>query len=131
MQSKLKLICCVLLGLVLGWILASLDDDRFVIRIIDDSRCAAPTYTIITEEQSIVVTGDQLDYDGAISPNGAEAFISVSRPPFTEEKNLKYAVKAEYNNCETILSEYRDVEYGWILYEFIDDNEIKHTVRSR
>ena len=122
--------CCLLFGVVLGWILASLDDDRFVIRIIDDSRCTSPTYTIITEKQSIVVTGDQIDYEGAIAPNGAEAFISVSRPPFTEGNNLRYAVKAEYNECEATLSEYRDVEYGWTLYEFIDDNEIKHTVRS-
>lgn len=131
MQSKLKLICCVLLGLVLGWILASLDDDRFVIRILDNSRCTAPIYTIITKEQSIVVTGEQIDYEGAVTPNGAEAFISVSQAPFTESNSRSYAVKAEYDDCDTILSEYREVKYGWILYEFIDDNEIKHTVRSK
>lgn len=131
MKSKLKLICCLLLGLILGWILASLEEDRFVIRIIDNSRCTAPTYTIITNEQSTVVTGDQINYEGAVAPNGAEAFVSVSQPPFTEGNNRSYAVKAEYNDCETILSGYRDVKYGWILYEFIDDNEIKHTVRSR
>lgn len=101
----------------------------YTIRILDNSKCEEPQYIIETTHQSISVQNEQIDYDGAVAPNGAEAYIYV-RPPYEESGDFTYKVVAKYSNCATIQSELRTVKLGWFLYEFIDENDIKHTVRA-
>ncbi len=112
------------------WMSNIFSPTSYTIRMIDDSECVNPKYTISTKHQSISVQGDQIDYDGLIAPNGAEAFIYV-RPPYDKSDDFTYKVVASYSNCDTIESSERTVNLGWILYEFVDKNEIKHTVRAR
>jgi hypothetical protein len=112
------------------WISNVFSPTSYTVRIIDNSKCDNPKYTIATKHQSISVQGDQIDSDGAIAPSGTEAFIYV-RPPYDESGEFTYKVIASYSNCSSIESTKRIVSFGRILYEFINKNEIKHTVRAR
>ncbi|WP_199611600.1 hypothetical protein [Flocculibacter collagenilyticus] len=112
------------------WLSNIFSPTSYVVRILDKSECRNPQYIIETKYQSISVSGEQIDYYGALVPNGAEAFIYV-HPPDEKSGDFTYKVVANYSNCVTIKSEPRTVKLGWILYEFVDENNIKHTVRAR
>ena len=102
----------------------------YSVLVIDNTKCDSPIYVVSTDAQSIKVEGNQIDYSGNIAPNGTEAFIYV-KPPYSETGKFTYKLTATYSNCESITSEERIVELGWLLYELIDQSEIKHTVRAR
>jgi hypothetical protein len=130
MRNLIVFILGMIFAFPVIWLTEMFSPTSYTIRILDNSECESPKYTIATKHQSISVYGDQIDYDGAVAPNGAEAFIYV-QPPYKESGEFTYKVMANYSNCATIQSDIRTVKSGWILYEFIDKTNIKHTVRAR
>ncbi|MDM3871918.1 hypothetical protein QSV34_11220 [Porticoccus sp. W117] len=114
------------------WLLADFNSGNsdYTIVIVDNSGCESPRYMVTIKNQSVVVEGDQISYDSLVAPNGAKAQITVPSLLDTEGVSI-YKIMASYANCNAITSKERSVKPGWILYEFIDKNKIKHEIRSK
>jgi len=130
----LKVIPVFILGVVIGAIATqavnSLSFDFIGIRIIDNQNCKAPVYTIEMEDKSIVIAGKQVNFEFTPMATTTDTDIQIY-PSLKSGSNINYTVRASYDDCETILSDVRQVERGWLIYESISDGNIKHQVRAK
>ncbi len=106
------------------------EQSDFQIVIFDDSKCENPTYTVELEEKSVVIKGDQVGREKTGILANVESQINISPIPGKEDW-VVYVLRAEYGDCEELVSEERKVKPGWYIYEFIRDEKIEHNVRAR
>ena len=130
MKSAIILLISFLFGVFVAAVWSSMDNDFIVVRIIDNQKCNDREYLLEMENQTISVKGKQIDTTNLMVALEAEAFFYALPYPSTSDQ-ITYRVRAHYSNCTEILSKEREVERGWLIYETIENQTIRHVVRAR
>jgi len=99
------------------------------VRILDNDNCTTTSNSIITTSGiEVIVLGEQIISEYTSVASTSEAFIYFY-PKYNKRKIYSYKVKAEYSNCETLISESREAQRGRLIYEWIENRKFKHQVR--
>lgn len=96
--------------------------DSFVVRVLDNSQCSAPSYVVEMESETVHFSGVQVDTQSYPGAAIAEEYIWAA--PAAEDGLISYRLHASYSDCPSITSELRIVENGWLLYENISGGEL-------
>ena len=100
------------------------------IRILDYTKCKVQGYSILLLDKTVSKAIEQIDKEDSGIASNMDTTIFVI-PNIFHKGKITYQVKADYINCKGIISEKRQVERGWLLYETVRDGKIEHQVRSR
>jgi len=102
-------------------------DSSVTFRVMNSSRndCVLRSIEIETDEATVIVDKQRMKKSGITSRR--EAFVTVY---VDKKEKLKYRVKANFEACASIESPSREVDPGWLIYEWVKDKEIKFQVRG-
>jgi hypothetical protein len=115
----------LLLGASAATLWSRLNPDHIVVRVIDHQKCSDPEYLIEMDSQTTSVKGSSRPMESQV-----DAFV-YAMPSLDAPKQITYRLRARYSDCAEILSDKRNVERGWILYENIREGAIHHIVRAQ
>ncbi len=115
----------LVIGVVAGFLLSEMANvlrpDYIRIEITDLSECKVVAYNIELEDKTILVTNRHINSRG--TRGSSIRFIPNTDKP----DKVSYLIRATYHDCEEIVSETRQVGFGWRISELIVNGEIEHT----
>lgn len=120
-------------GFVLGHFTNSVFHESVAILITDYSKCSEGSYTVVLSEKSINYSGKQTEknHTAGSVPDDVVSFLVRADGKVDDAGLIDYQIKAEYSDCETIISDRRRVKPKQVIYESINDNmQISHLIRS-
>lgn len=128
----MKLIFIILISILIGSYTTSFfsafDTEYIRVRILDNDKCTAISYSLVTKNLKVTVSGDLIESENTSIALNSEATLYFL-PKYNGENKHRYRVQAEYSDCESLLSEEREAERGRLIYEWIKGGKFKHHVR--
>jgi len=125
-----KFIIGILLGLLIAYIYDVLNPNYIIVRIVDNTNCKSISYSVEFKYKSVTISGDQIKTLNTGMVGKMDIMLIISPNKFSDKK-ITYKVRAKYEDCAEIVSDERNVKLGWGLYEWIDNNKIRHEVRNK
>jgi len=129
----MKFVITILLGIFLGVVtthlVSAFNQEYIQVRIIDNGNCSAISYSVVMKNLKVTVSENQIESENTSVASNSEAMIYFL-PKYNGEDKHRYQVKAEYSDCETIISEEREAERGRLIYEWIENRKFKHQIRA-
>lgn len=129
-SSWLLVIGGCVFGVLMANIICAMDREYIVVRLLEYSKCIPRQYSIITPENTVVITGNQIKDETQMMAAQVDVKVKILSIPDNNNK-VSYHVKAEYTDCPALISNKRTVEPGYILYETIRDGSISFQIRSK
>lgn len=119
-------------GFVVGYLSNSFFQSTITIVISDYSTCSDGSYTVVLNDRSINYSGKQTErnHTAGSVPDGVVGFLARVDGQVDDAGLIDYRIKAEYSDCETIISEKRQVKPRRFIHESIsDDRQVSQFIR--
>ena len=130
----MKHLLLVLIGIFIGscftYVISIFGDSEYIsVYVLDKDMCKPKAYSIIMNDEVVNVFGGKVETENPHIISGSSTLIRFF-PKYNGQEMHKYRVKAEYLDCEPLMSGERESERGRLIYEWIENRKFKHEIRA-
>ena len=118
------------IGSAFTYVISIFEDSEYIrVYVLDKDMCTPKAYSIIMNDEVVNVFDGKIETESPHIVSGASALIRFF-PEYNGQEMHKYRVKAEYLDCEALMSGEREAERGRLIYEWIENRKFKHEIRA-